>query len=42
MMRRIGTIVTEDYTQPGVKLDYGGSGTTPGGFDRFGQVVEQV
>ena len=35
-----GTIVSEDYPEPDVKLDYIGDGTYAG-FDRFGRVVDQ-
>jgi RHS repeat-associated protein len=38
----VGTIVTEDYQQPQVKLDYtNGSGQITG-LDRFGRVADQV
>jgi len=36
----LGTIVTEDYPEPDVKLDYVGDGSYSG-FDRFGRVVDQ-
>ena len=36
-----GTVVTEDYEGPDVKLDYNANGNL-GGFDRFGRVVDQI
>jgi len=36
----LGTIVTEDYPEPDVKLDYIGDGSY-NAFDRFGRVVDQ-
>ena len=35
-------IVTEDYRQPDVKLDYTGTSNSFSGFDRFGRIVDQV
>ncbi len=38
----LGTIVTEDYQQPELKLDYTGGGDTYTGLDRFNRVVDQL
>ena len=35
-------IVTEDYAQASVKLDYTGTSNSFSGFDRFGRIVDQV
>ena len=38
----MGTIVTENYVEPGVTLDYTGGDNSMSGLDRFGRVVDQV
>ncbi len=38
----LGTIVTEDYQQPELKLDYTGGGDSYTGLDRFNRVVDQL
>ena len=37
-----GTIVTEDYEVPDVRLDYTGTDNSYSGFDRFARVVDQL
>ena len=37
-----GMIVTEDYQEADVKLDYTGTSNSFSGFDRFGRIVDQV
>ncbi len=38
----LGTIVTEDYEEPQVKLDYTGTDHSYSGLDRFNRVVDQI
>ncbi len=38
----LDTVVTEDYQQPEIKLDYTGGGDSYTGLDRFNRVVDQL